>query len=1127
VEHQPRIAILGPVQVWTPAGQAVPVAGGRLRRLLVRLAADPGHAHGAAELTWDVWGDEAPAGAVSALQSLVSRLRRVLPDAIESGPAGYRLALAAGQVDAHRFLDLVARGQSLSPTDPAAAASTLTEALGLWRGEPLVDAAGADFAVATLARLAEARLAAIEERCDARLRLGGGPELLTELAGLVSEHPLRERLRAGYMRALNAAGRPADALATYEALRASLRAELGVDPAAEVREVHLAILRGQPTETGPRPLTTEPTTPEPAAGTSSPPGSGAPSVGAPLTSFVGRDADLRAVSELVRENRLVTLTGPGGAGKTRLAVELARRLGDGVLAGLDGIWLVELAPVREAAQIPDAILTALGAHERKLGGVTGRAIRGADAGDALPLDRAAALLASRSAVLVVDNCEHLVDGVAAVADTLLARCPRLRVLATSREGLGITGEVLYPVGSLALPEGEVTASEALDVAAVRLFADRGRAVRTDFAVDDDSVRDVVRVCQALDGLPLAIELAAARLRVFSPAAIADRLDDRFHLLTQGSRVALPRHQTLRAVVDWSWELLAEPERVLLRRLAVFTGGADYAAIERVCVNGPATALTTGELLPAVSALVDKSLITVGQHTLTGQTRYRLLETIRAYGQERLVAAGERDAMLRAHADYFGSLTERAAPHLLTRDQLTWLARLDADYGNVRAALAWAIDAGEASLALRMVGSLGWYWLLRARRGDAADLGSRALELPVAATDETRAIALAACGVVAMSSSLDRTRPAELLEEAAAWTPSGGADARPLPAMLVGARITAGLLAGDNERTWRQLDQYVESSDPWCRALARLCSGWALVNEGRADEGRAAFQDAVARFTAVGDRWGTGQALLALADDSAMRGLDEEVLSLLERARSALADLGGPDDVAQMLVQLARESSRSGEVARARAELAAAARIAGESSSHEMQLLVDLMRADLDRWEGELESARALIAGVFAVFGGQPPSGPGSQLYAYALGARGYVEVAAGALSAARVWCARAADVAITSHDLPITAQVAQLAATIELTCGQPDRAAWLLGIAQALRGVADERDPDVIRVREGASALLGQQRYATAFRRGAELSAARALHALAEVTSAARALESDTASAWVRSGDGRRAVPAE
>jgi len=474
---------------------------------------------------------------------------------VESFPTGYRLAVAAETVDAVRFEALALAGREQLGRDPGRARALLGEALALWRGPALADAGGAGFAAPAVARLDGLRLQALEDRVEADLTAGATDRLVAELEELVAAHPLSERLGAQLLRALALQGRQADALGAYERLRARLADELGIDPSPELQAVHVAVLRG---ELAPKAPATTPTGPLQTVPDGPPPATARTNLRAPITSFVGRGDDLTRIMTAFAGARLVTLTGPGGAGKTRLAAEAGARLLERMP---DGVWIVELGSVVDPVDLPQAVLSLFGARELRLLATPGTAA-------VPPLDRLVEALGGRELLLVVDNCEHLVAAAAALVDHLLARCPRLSVLATSREPLGIAGEVLHPVGPLAVPEEDVSPAEALASPAVRLLADRGAAARPGFAVDQATVGPVLRICRALDGMPLAIELAAARL------------DDRFRLLADGRRPVAGRHQTLRAVIDWSWELLGGAEQVLLRRLSVFAGGATLEAAER-------------------------------------------------------------------------------------------------------------------------------------------------------------------------------------------------------------------------------------------------------------------------------------------------------------------------------------------------------------------------------------------------------------------------------------------------------------------------------------------------------------------------------------------------------------------
>src|SRR5579875_507908 len=620
--------MLGPLEVRTGDGGLADVPGARLRGLLIALALQPGHVVPKASLVDWIWGEQPPADAANALQRLVSRLRKALPDGVVEGqPDGYRLMVEPGAVDAVRFERLVVAGQ-VRGADASRRARLLREALGLWRGAAMQDVGLLDSAAfdAAAVRFEGLRLTATEERAEAEITLGHGAEMVTELTDLVAAHPLRERLVAALMRALVAAGRDSEALLAYQHAREALADTLGVDPSPELAALHVALLRG---ELGRR---TE---------------NRRTNLRAELTAFIGGEAAVAAVRELIAGHRLTTLIGPGGAGKTRLATETARVL----LGDLpDGAWLVELAAIGADGDVAQATLAGLGLRDALLG----------DAPNAGPADRLIAAIREREALLILDNCEHVIESAARFAHRVLGECRRLRILATSREPLGIIGEALWPVAPLPLPAPDADAAEIASSPAVRLLRDRAGAVRRDLAAGTGTLATMARVCRSLDGMPLAIELAAARLRTMSIDQLASRLDDRFRLLTSGSRIALPRHRTLRAVVDWSWELLTDAERMDLRRLSVFSGGASLEAAERVCAGD---AVEQDQVLDLLTALTEKSLLLSEAGTAP---RYRMIGTIREYAGQRLAAAGEADLARRAHLAYFTELTEAADPHLRRR-----------------------------------------------------------------------------------------------------------------------------------------------------------------------------------------------------------------------------------------------------------------------------------------------------------------------------------------------------------------------------------------------------------------------------------------------------------------------------
>ncbi|MFJ8310528.1 MULTISPECIES: BTAD domain-containing putative transcriptional regulator [unclassified Streptomyces] len=851
-----RYLLLGPLHMEGP--EAVP-AGARQRSLLAFLLLNAGRTVPAGRLADVLYGEEPPAGAAGALQSQVSRLRKTV--AIEYGPAGYRLVADPDDVDALRFERLARDGaRAREAGDPGRAAVLLREALGLWRGPALVDVPDAPFAAAQSARLEELRAGAVEERAEAELALGTGPaELLPWLREAVAAHPLRERLRGQLMRALRRAGRAAEALAEYERARVLLADELGADPSPELAAVHLSILRGEESR--------------PAVSCRLP---------AQLTSFVGRDDELTSLIGLLGASRLVTLIGTGGTGKTRLALEAAGRLPGEVC-------FVDLSAASGCAS---AVRTALGLR---------------DSGSEDPGSALVTALQDRSLLLVLDNCEQIVEDAAALAHRLLSHCPGLRVLATSREALGITGESLRPLGPLE-PQ-----------AAVRLFADRAAAVRPDFTPEGANSPLLYEICSALDGLPLAIELAAARLRQLPLSEIAGRLDDRFRLLSRGDRTKPARHRTLRAVVEWSWSLLNEEEREFAAKLTVFAGGATAEAAARVCGTGP----DTDDLL---ASLCDKSLVEAGAG------RYRMLETIRAYATGQLP---HRDLELtgRAHMAYFLELAETADPELRSADQLRWLERLSAEHPNLRAALVRAVAAAGAGsaregggdrhdrpCALRLLSALSSFWWLRGLRGDVAPVAAellRALDGSVPeGFEEEYVLCVLAAGAGGAVPEADRARAGRIV---------AGRDRafrQPFTAFLWA--IAAGPSAGAERPE-------LVGDDPWSRALARAGAGHLHLFHSRIEDAARELSAALAAFRALGERWGTATTLTGLAGVSAAEGDPEAALARTGEALALLQEIGVWEDIADLHDQRAQILESIGDLAGAQQEMeraAAAGRRAG-------------------------------------------------------------------------------------------------------------------------------------------------------------------------------------------------------
>jgi len=1086
-----RIGILGLLEVRDEAGQLVRLGGPRLRALLIRLALDPGRAVAADRLAGDLWpgdgpGQAGPADSGNALQALVSRLRHAAgPGIVEHRAGGYRLAVDPEDVDAARFERLVAEGRTaLAAGDPCPGAALLREALGLWRGPALVDVEDAAFAAGPVARLEELRLAATEDRIEADLALGRGAELAPEAEELATAHPLRERLRGQLMRVLYLAGRQGDALAVYEDTRRLLAERLGVDPSPALSAVHLAILRADPALGQPSSNGTAPASPAPP----SPGGQDLPArtsnLPAQLTSFVGRDEELNRVSKLLGESRLVILTGPGGTGKTRLAIETAARVTDEMP---DGVWFVPLAPVGDAMDVPQAVLAAIGAPEAVW-------IGDADPVRVVlpPLDRLADILASQQLVLVLDNCEHLIGAVARLAGRVLAEAPGVRILATSREPLGITGETLCPVPSLPLPPDGSTPAEALQYGSVRLLAERGAAVRPGFTVDEVSADPVVRICRALDGNPLAIELAAARLRSLTPAQVASRLDDRFSLLTAGSRTALPRHQTLRAIVDWSWDLLDEAERRVLRRLSVFSGGATPGAAEQVC----GAAGDPADLLDLIASLVDKSLVTA---TGEAEVRYRLLETVRAYAAERLAEAGEEEQVRAAHARYFLDLAEQGEPKLRSADQLTWLARLSAEHDNFAAALRYVIGARDAQAGLRFIAALSWFWVMRDYETEAGEWGTAVLDLTAGPVPPALGDALAICHIVAAMAmaSKDQDVPATLLLDTLR-TAASVAGPDPGHPLLVLAQPMLAFFGGDRDRAIAELDALGDHRDPWVRAARHAMTGHLVLNSGQIDEAGTQLAQGYAEFQAIGDRWGIILSLAGLGEVEMARDNPEEALRILVEARGLAASGLHGNFSDMMLISMGQARARTGDLDGARADLERGVRIAERIGEHDNGARGYLALGDLARRVGDMDQAHQLFERAREI--AEPKiRQPGMSLLAMtAYSKLGCLSEQQGDLAGAARWHAQAigqatgsAEVFLPGH--PSLAEVVEGLAAFASAQGRPARAAELLGLAHTLHGFRDEASLEVVRTMATVTAAIGTGAFEEAYGRGRRLTRSDAL----------------------------------
>ncbi|MCW2140910.1 AfsR/SARP family transcriptional regulator [Actinoplanes cyaneus] len=1096
------------------------VPGARLRGLLVRLALAAGRPVGAGALVDSLWPLERPADPANALQSLVSRLRRVLgdADAVLQDEGGYRLAVGDDDVDVIRFERLAGNGrQKLRAGDAHQASEVLGAAIGLLRGPVAVEVGVVAEAVGV--RLGRAVSAALADAAETDLLLGRYDVAEGRLTRLNEEHPLDERVAGLLMDTLAAQGRQADALALYERIREEVADRLGADPGAALRERHLQLLRGSGVSdlggggsgpggfngggSGPGGHEEERAAAERAAGERAvaegagaeraaaerAAGRGAHDVRAnreaetagrpaasnlpePLTSFIGREADLARVDELLGAGRLITVLGPGGAGKTRLATQAARRRRGEFR---DGVWLIDLASVTAPAELPAAVLTATGLRASAIFAEgSGLRLEGRTDVDVL-VDQ----FAGRECLFLVDNCEHLIDAVAHLATALLVRCPGLRILATSREPLAVDGEALVPLGPLGVPE-QTELDAARESPAVRLFAERTAAVLPGFALDEATVEDVVQIVRRLDGLPLALELAAARLRTLGLRELADGLDDRFRLLTTGSRTALPRHRTLRAVIAWSWELLAGDERIVAERVSVLPGGVTVGSATAVCADAGVPAALIPDLL---AALVDKSLL---QRAPEG--RYRMLETLREYGIDQLASQRALTGTRRLAAGYLAALVAEHDPRLRTAEQLDALAVLRAEYDNALAALRHLCDEGDADGATRLALSLVWYWQMFGRHADAAFWLNEALRLP---GERSRLVTDCAEAVLTLNRvSGEVVTTAETAQQrqdrmrALADRLMSHAE---LPGLVGALSAVVLFMAEEGEAAQARMNQLVDGPDTWVAALAQLFRAQVAENNGDVDQVRVDVTAALAGFRAAGDRWGQATVLPLRALLRQYEGDLDGALADLTAAKSLAGEFGSLDLGDEVFIDLRRADLhlRRGEPDDAMVALAGARARAQRSTAPEMMLLIDGLEAGMMVTLGRLDRAEELVARAEAELPvDEAGFMNGDHGTAIIEGVRATLALRQGDRVRAERALIRAYEAAQETRDMPILSLVAVGAAGLADLTGRPREAAQLLGAAARLRGAHDPTDLQVAELTRRNRAVLGEDGFAEAYAAG-------------------------------------------
>jgi predicted ATPase/DNA-binding SARP family transcriptional activator len=844
--------------------------------LLHRDAPQPRH-----HLAFLLWPDTTDAQARSNLRQLVHSLKQTLPEAAHFVHADAQTL--QWRRDAPFRLDVADFEEALTQADVAeqeqqrdahASRKALEQAIAFYHGD-LLPSCYDDWILPERERLRQAFTGALQGLMLLLERAGQPREAIPYAERLLRHDPLREETYRALMRLHAECGDRAGVVRVYHTCTSVLERELGVEPSTATREAYEYLLKVD--------IQARPVLPPQPATTNLP---------VQLTSFVGRQAEMAEVRGLLQTSRLLTLSGPGGTGKTRLALEVATTLLDEYL---HGVWLVELAPLADPALVTQTIAATLGVREQPR-----RTIQ----------DVLIDYLRTKTMLLILDNCEHLIETCAQMADTMLRAAPGLKIVASSRESLGIAGETSYRVPSLPLPDVQAPSLDALSHNdCVRLFVDRALAAYPRFRLKEKNALAIADICRRLDGIPLALELAAARVAVFSPEEIALRLDDRFRLLTSGSRTALERHQTLRALIDWSYDLLSDEERRVFRQLSVFAGGWTFEAAEAIC--------SELDVLKQLTLLVNKSLVMVDEHA-EGR-RYRLPETIRQYARDTLFEAGEAEQIRDRHVAFFIRLAEAAEPKLRGAEQLAWLDRVETEHDNMRTALVWSLESGKSEGTLRLAGALAYFWELRGYWSEGPKWLNDALAL-----SEREQSGRAAAGEISNPSRVEMAQRAKVLYGAGR-----------IRFLSLFDPHTSRMIVEESLRLWCEL------GDTWWRAVALEHLGFMLMVE-EIQTARARLEEGVSLARQVEDRWPLAMCLLRLAgsmrtDNAATRRIREEGVAV---ARS----VGDKSVLSQGLIGLVTDHLLDGTfpaAAPVAEEALAEARAIG-SATHVMLSLIQLV-----------------------------------------------------------------------------------------------------------------------------------------------------------------------------------------
>jgi predicted ATPase/DNA-binding SARP family transcriptional activator len=901
-------SVLGPLQVRV-SGESVAIRRGLPRLLLTYLLLHVGEPIAASVLAERIWNEEPPSDPANAVHQVVSYLRRIIGSRSElplrTTGGGYVLDVPRDAVDAHRFAALV---RGCGP-DPERALAKLDEALELWRGEPFVDAAGLPWAAPHIAELEELHLLAQERRLTCLLDLGRHVDAIPQAHALASAYPLREGLHVSLMLALYRSGRQSDALAAAAALRRTLLEELGLDPSPEVLDLERRILNHDPGLGAPQVRIATPPEPEPrrSAMADGDKGHSRPArrtgVPKPLTSLIGRDDEIAAVGRALDDVRLLTLTGPGGTGKTRLALAVLE------VGSYHPVWFADLSGAADDATVGSVVAAATGASTTP---------------DTDVVDAVVGQIADSTGVLVLDNCEHVLPAAARITAAVLRHCPQVRQLATSRRPLAVTGEVTWPVPPLGLPpaDGYGSAADVATAASVELFAQRAAMVAPGFRVDDTNADDIAAICRALDGLPLAIELAAGHADVLSPSGVRRRLDDRFAFLVSGASDVDERQQTLRAAISSSVDLLEPHERVIFSQLGVFVGSFDLDAAAAVTAS---TRTGGHDCFRVLVSLVRQSLV-----TRAGSDRYRLLDSLRAYAAEMLQRSPDEAAVRRRHAEHHLSLAEEADTQVRTQAQQRWLELLREIQPDLRAALTWCLDGNAPETGARLVAALAWFWTLEGLLAEAGSWLDRAERLHIPDPHVRSRVLLGVGLVAAPLGHLERAREACAL--AAELGRSVGEDRATGDALITLGVALWGLddLDGAAAAHDEAIQRFTAPDDFWRRDVAVILRARTAVDRGDAD---ATERVSIALSSArkSGDAHLLGLALSQQARDALRAGRAEEAVAAASDALRAYRRIHYREGEAAALTLLARAHLPAG-AARANGLAADAARQALQTAA---------------------------------------------------------------------------------------------------------------------------------------------------------------------------------------------------